>query len=78
VAFLTDGMLERNATSLDFSTLLVRTRSLHPREVTRALADMVLEAVGHELQDDATLLVLDWHGDPGGGRVTSAGALTTP
>jgi serine phosphatase RsbU (regulator of sigma subunit) len=79
LVFLTDGMLERNATSLDFSTLLRLTRSLHPREVTRALADMVLDAVGHELQDDATLLVVDWHGDPGRrGRVTSAGALTTP
>ena len=76
VVLVTDGMLERNATMLDFPALLSRTRALHPREATRALADMVLDAVGHRLADDATLLVLDWHDSHGHDRVTSAGALT--
>lgn len=76
IVLVTDGMLERNATRLDFPALLARTRTLHPREATRALADMVLDAVGHRLADDATLLVLDWHGDHGRERVTTAGAVT--
>jgi serine phosphatase RsbU (regulator of sigma subunit) len=76
VVLVTDGMLERNATTLDLSALLKMTRALHPRDATRALADMVLDAVGHELADDATLLVLDWNGDHGEERETTAGALT--
>ncbi|MGJ7442153.1 PP2C family protein-serine/threonine phosphatase [Aquipuribacter sp. MA13-6] len=74
VVLVTDGMLERNATTLDLPDLLQQTRGLHPRTATRALADLVLQAVGHELADDATLLVLDWHGDHGEERTTTAGA----
>jgi serine phosphatase RsbU (regulator of sigma subunit) len=62
LVFVTDGMLERNAAALDLRAEIAATRSLHPREATRRLADKVLAATGPVLADDATLLVLDWHG----------------
>lgn len=70
---VTDGMLERNASGLDLPALIAKTGALHPREATRYLADLVLQAAGHALADDATLLVLDWYGDHGRGRDTTAG-----
>lgn len=74
LVFVTDGMLERNAAALDLVAGIDRTRDLHPREATRRLADDVLEITGHTLADDATLLVLDWHGEHGRARVSTAGA----
>jgi serine phosphatase RsbU (regulator of sigma subunit) len=74
IVFVTDGMLERNAADVDLAAQISRTRGLHPREATRALADLVIAASGASLADDATLLVLDWHGDHGQGRQTSSGA----
>jgi serine phosphatase RsbU (regulator of sigma subunit) len=76
LVFVTDGMLERRAAELDLVTEIARTVELHPREATRRLADSVLAATGGALADDATLLVLDWHGDRGHGgeRRTVAGA----
>jgi serine phosphatase RsbU (regulator of sigma subunit) len=71
---VTDGMLERAAASVDLQTHIQATRALHPREATRALADLVLEACGGTLADDAALLVLDWHGDHDAPRRTVAGA----
>ena len=62
LVIVTDGMLERNAANLDLPTAIRETRSLHPREAVRALADSALEATGHALSDDATVLCLDWHG----------------
>lgn len=62
LVLVTDGMLERNVASVDLPSAISETRHLHPREVVRALADRSLEAAGHALQDDATLLCLDWHG----------------
>ena len=62
LVIVTDGMLERNAANLDLPTAIQKTRSLHPREAVRALADSVLEATGQALSDDATVLCLDWHG----------------
>lgn len=59
---VTDGMLERRAASLPLIQLLDQTRDLHPREVTRHLADAVIGIAGPQLADDATILVLDWHG----------------
>ena len=64
LVLVTDGMLERSANALDLVDEISRTRALHPRETTRRLADNVLEVAGPELADDATLLVLDWHGQP--------------
>lgn len=78
VVFVTDGMLERNASALDLIAEIRQTRDLHPRETTRKLADLVLEATGPTLADDATLLVLDWHGNHGRDRNTLAGADSSP
>jgi serine phosphatase RsbU (regulator of sigma subunit) len=74
LVFVTDGMLERNATSLDLPAVISATRDLHPREATRALADLVLKATREALTDDATLLILDWHAGHGHGRDTISGA----
>jgi serine phosphatase RsbU (regulator of sigma subunit) len=74
VVFVTDGMLERNAAALDLISDIRQTRSLHARETTRQLADDVLEVTGPALADDATVMVLDWHGHHGRDRVSLAGA----
>jgi serine phosphatase RsbU (regulator of sigma subunit) len=62
VVFVTDGMLERSVVSIELPVAIQDTRDLHPREVVRALADSALAAAGQSLQDDATVLCLDWHG----------------
>ncbi|MEU3465424.1 PP2C family protein-serine/threonine phosphatase [Streptomyces sp. NPDC006733] len=62
LVMLTDGMLERNAASLDLPDLIVRTRELHPREAARALIAAIVSANDGHLQDDATVMCLDWHG----------------
>jgi len=62
--FLTDGMQERNAATLDVAQALVDTARLHPREVVHALGDAVLHATGGNLRDDATMVCLDWYGGP--------------
>ncbi len=74
LVLVTDGMLERNAASLDLCEEITRTRSLHPREASRRLTAMVLERCNQVLADDATVMVLDWHGEHGQPRRTSAGA----
>ena len=83
LVIVTDGMLERNAAGLDLAAEITQTRSMHPRETTRHLADNVLRVSRPALADDATLMVLDWHGhhdSPGPDRDTVAGAgvPTTP
>ena len=78
VVFVTDGMLERNAAFLDLPDLIAKSGSLHPREATRVLANQVLEASGQALADDAALLLLDWNGNHGRGRDTTAGTATRP
>ena len=74
VVFLTDGMLERNAVDVNLPEAIGATRSLHPREAVRALADLVLDATGTTLSDDATVLCLDWHGGHGEDRDSVHGA----
>ena len=74
LVLVTDGMLERSAAALDLVAEVARVRELHPREATRRLADNVLEVAGPDLADDATLLVLDWHGQHGRDRVTAGGS----
>ncbi len=71
---VTDGMLERNAATLDLRAEIRATRDLHPREATRALTRRVMEVAGPALTDDATLLVIDWHGDHGRERRTALGS----
>jgi serine phosphatase RsbU (regulator of sigma subunit) len=76
LVLLTDGMLERQAATLDLSARLEHLSKLHPRELVRVLGDLVLAAAGPTgtLPDDACLLVLDWHGGHGNTRETHAGA----
>jgi serine phosphatase RsbU (regulator of sigma subunit) len=74
VVLVTDGMLERKSAMHDLPATIERTRSLHPREAVRALADGALEAAGHDLSDDATVLCLDWHGEHDLARKTASGA----
>ncbi|MGN6128814.1 MAG: PP2C family protein-serine/threonine phosphatase [Nocardioidaceae bacterium] len=74
VVFVTDGMLERNAATLDLPAAIRQAVSLHPREAAAALADAVLAATGHALSDDATVLCLDWYGGHGQDRDTAQGA----
>lgn len=74
VVVVTDGMLERAAAAVDLEVHVRQTRQLHPREATRALADLVIAASNGVLADDAALLVLDWHGHHGTPRRTVAGA----
>jgi hypothetical protein len=74
---LTDGMLERNASSLDLPDLIVRTRALHPREAARALIGAIVDANRGHLQDDATVMCLDWHGVGHSRRDAATGADLT-
>ncbi|MEA2445791.1 MAG: hypothetical protein QOJ12_3083, partial [Thermoleophilales bacterium] len=74
VVFLTDGMLERNATAVDVFSLLIDTRHLHPREAVQELTRAVVHACGGDLRDDATVLCFDWQGGPPRERDASGGA----
>lgn len=72
--FLTDGMLERNAAKVDIASLLVQSASMHPREAVQHLIRALREATGGELQDDATVMCVDWLGGPPRPRTSEAGA----
>lgn len=74
LVFVTDGMLERNVASIDLPGAIAASRMLHPREAVRWLADSALAAAGHALEDDATVLCLDWHGGHETARHLGTGA----
>jgi serine phosphatase RsbU (regulator of sigma subunit) len=71
--FVTDGILERNASVVDVESLMVACRHLHPREAVQELTRAIVHACGGELRDDATVLCFDWHGGPPRDRESSAG-----
>ncbi|MFB6848616.1 PP2C family protein-serine/threonine phosphatase [Streptomyces sp. NPDC056373] len=73
---LTDGMLEHHGDEVDLAEMLEGTRDLHPRETALMLTSAVLDAAGGRLEDDATVMVLDWHGPQHTQRHVSSGADT--
>ncbi|MCX5264029.1 PP2C family protein-serine/threonine phosphatase [Streptomyces sp. NBC_00199] len=74
LVMVTDGMLERNANSLDLSGLIVSTRALHSREAARTLIGAIVDASQGHLEDDATVMCLDWHGAGRSQRDAATGA----
>jgi serine phosphatase RsbU (regulator of sigma subunit) len=72
--FVTDGMVDRNAARIDLPEQLAANRHLHPRELVQHLARLVLDACDRELQDDATVMCLDWHQRSGPQRQVASGA----
>ncbi len=72
--FLTDGVIEREAATVDVAAMLGASRDLHVREAVQALIQAAVEASGGTLRDDATALCLDWHGGPARRRSATAGA----
>jgi serine phosphatase RsbU (regulator of sigma subunit) len=81
IVLLTDGMQERNAVNLDVAAALADSAHLHPREVVHSLGSAILRATGGNLEDDATMVCLDWYGGPPRRRNSELGAdpdLTSP
>jgi hypothetical protein len=73
---LTDGMLEHHGEEIDLPALLGKTRDLHPREAALTLTSAILDAADGQLEDDATVMCLDWHGPQETRRHVSSGADT--
>jgi serine phosphatase RsbU (regulator of sigma subunit) len=72
--FLTDGMTERNAATVEMEALMVASAEMHPREAVQHLVHALLEATDGTPEDDATVMCLDWHGGPPRDRLTDSGA----
>jgi serine phosphatase RsbU (regulator of sigma subunit) len=74
LVFLTDGMLERNASSLNIEALVAHGDEMHPREAVQHLIRAVLKSTGGQLKDDAAVMCLDWHGGSPRLRTSHSGA----
>jgi serine phosphatase RsbU (regulator of sigma subunit) len=77
IVLLTDGMQERNAVNLDVAQALAESAHLHPREVVQELGSAILRATNDDLQDDATMVCLDWYGGSPRNRDSEQGADPT-
>lgn len=73
LAFVTDGMSEREAAEAEIEKLLGTLGHLHPREAVQVLTGAVLHVTGGAMRDDATVLIVDWYG----GRESPAQRPTT-
>lgn len=62
LVLLTDGMFEREAAAAEVATLLSDLSGMHPREAAQVLTRAVLDVASGAVRDDATVLVVDWHG----------------
>jgi serine phosphatase RsbU (regulator of sigma subunit) len=74
LVFVTDGMLERNASSMNLEALVAQYAELHPREAVQQLIQAVLKATGGQLKDDAAVMCFDWHGGSPSLRTSDSGA----
>jgi serine phosphatase RsbU (regulator of sigma subunit) len=74
LVFLTDGVLERNASSLNIEALIAQGGQMHPREAVQHLIRAVLKRTGGQLRDDAAVMCLDWHGGSPRLRTSHSGA----
>ena len=74
LVFLTDGMLDRNAAEVDIRAAILAGGDMHPREAVQHLVGAVLGATHGRLDDDATVMCLDWHGGPPRDRTSRSGA----
>jgi serine phosphatase RsbU (regulator of sigma subunit) len=72
--FITDGVLERNASTLDLEALMIEGAEMHPREAVQHVVLALLHATDGRLKDDATAMCVDWHGGPPRERTTDSGA----
>lgn len=72
--FLTDGVLERQASRVDVGAVIAAGADLHPREAVQHLVGAILEATDHRLEDDATVMCVDWHGGPKRARTSDGGS----
>ncbi|MFE8977296.1 hypothetical protein ACFYM7_28305 [Streptomyces cyaneofuscatus] len=68
------GMLERSAAAHDLPALIESTQDLHPREAARFLIEHVVQAHDGRLDDDATVMCLDWYGTESTRRDADQGA----
>lgn len=78
LALVTDGMSERDAAEAEINSLLATLGDLHPREAVKVLTDAVLHVTGGAMRDDATVLIIDWYGDPRGAATRRTLADTWP
>jgi hypothetical protein len=74
LVMFTDGMLEHGTGDVDLEDLILRTGDLHPREAARTVIAKVIAANDGHLQDDATIMCLDWHGVRHSRRQADTGA----
>jgi serine phosphatase RsbU (regulator of sigma subunit) len=74
LVFLTDGLLERNASTIDIVAVVAQAAQMHARQAVQHLIKAVLKGTAGQLRDDATVMCLDWHGGPPRSRVSESGA----
>ena len=72
--FITDGVLERNASTVNLEALMIEGADMHPREAVQHVVLALLQATKGRLKDDATAMCVDWHGGPPRERSTQSGA----